>query len=65
MNHSASSIKEALCERIRSRTYDMDYGESISNISKIRKIQRHLIDVVIMIESMVQDDNAAGGYDDH
>ena len=65
MNHSANSIKEALCERIRNRTYDMDYGESISRISKIRKIQRHLIDIIIMIESMVQDDNAAGGYDDH
>lgn len=65
MNHSANSIKEALCERIRSRTYDMEYGESISSISKIRKIQRHLIDIIIMIESMVQDDNAAGGYDDH
>lgn len=46
MNHSANSIKEALCERIRSRTYDMEYGESISSISKIRKIQRHLIDII-------------------
>ena len=65
MNHSANSIKEALCERIKNRAYNMEYGESISNISKIRKIQRHLIDIVIMIESMVQDDNTTGGYNDH
>lgn len=61
----SSSIKEALCERIRNRTYNMEYKEGISNISKIRRIQRHLIDIIIMIEAMVQEDNKTGGYNDH
>ena len=61
----SSSIKEALCERIRSRAYTMEYGEGISNISKIRRVQRHLIDIIIMIEAMVQEDNRTGGYNDY
>ena len=46
----SNSVKEALCERIRNRAYSFDYGENISNTSKLRKIQRHLIDIIIMIE---------------
>lgn len=49
----SNSVKEALCERIRNRAYSFDYGENISNTSKLRKIQRHLIDIIIMIECMI------------
>ena len=54
----SNSVKEALCERIRNRAYSFDYGENISNTSKLRKIQRHLIDIIIMIECMILEDNA-------
>lgn len=54
----SNSVKEALCERIRNRAYSFDYGENISNTSKLRKIQRHLIAIIIMIECMTLEDNA-------
>ena len=54
----SNSVKEALCERIRNRTYSFDYGENISNMSRLRKIQRHLIGIIIMIECMTLEDNA-------
>ena len=41
----SNNVKEVLCERIRNRAYSFDYGENISNTSKLRKIQRHLIDI--------------------
>ena len=53
----SNSVKEALCERIRNRAYSFDYGENISNTSKLRKIQRHLIGIIIMIECMTLEDN--------
>lgn len=49
----SNNVKEVLCERIRNRAYSFDYGENISNTSKLRKIQRHLIDIIIMIECMI------------
>ena len=49
----SNNVKEALCERIRNRAYSFDYGENISNMSRFRKIQRHLIDIIIMIECMI------------
>ena len=54
----SNNVKEALCERIRNRAYSFDYGENISNMSRFRKIQRHLIDIIIMIECMTLEDNA-------
>ena len=54
----SNNVKEALCERIRNRAYSFDYGENISSMSRLRKIQRHLIDIIIMIECMTLEDNA-------
>ena len=45
--------KEAICDRIKNRAYNLEYGEHIANTSKLRKIQMQLIDIIVMIECMI------------
>jgi len=47
-------VKSAICERIKNNDYKNDNG--ISGVSRLRKIQKSLINTVIMIEIIINTD---------